>query len=859
MDRSLLTNLHAVSDERGVVTVILDLPGRSYNVLTAHVLAELKAAVEHLEHDPSARLVIFRSGKASGFLAGADLREISALQDTQNARQLVISGQEVFNRLESLAVPTVAAIHGPCLGGGLELALACRYRIARDANSTRLGLPESKIGLLPAWGGIQRLPDVVRMEAALRMLLTGRIVSARQALAMGLVDAAWPPDRWEDGLEQFIAACLQGMPGSLHPPGATNQGNDRTDAGELQCLQSARRRLALRGRHRPPLPAILSALEDGRSGGRSAGLAYVLKAFPDLLFSDFCRRRLARFLKRSRAAQKQPWVEGITIGAALRQTAQRFGNRDALIFPQAGVRLTWAEFDQAVDRAARGLLALGLGHGDRFGVWSTNWPQWVILQFATARIGVVLVTINPGYRAEELRYTLAQSEIRGLALIEQHRSNAYFDLLRAAVPEVDSAQPGELRSPAFPQLRWVVRIRGREHPGMLAWQDLEAVGEKIAPQRLEEAERKAVPGEPINLQYTSGTTGLPRGALLSHRNLLLNAYYAAGRQRLGSDDRICIPVPLYHCFGCVLGTMCATVSGAAMVFPHECFDAEATLRAVESEGCTAIYGVPTMFIAELEHPTFGQRDLSSLRTGIMAGSPCPIEIMRRVADDMGAREMTIAYGQTEASPLITMTQTDDPIEKRVGTVGRALPGIEVKIIDPVSGKELGDDCSGELCCRGHNVMLGYCNMPEATAQAIDAGGWLHTGDLALRQPDGYFRVTGRIKEMIIRGGENIAPREIEELLYRHPKVEQVSVVGVPDRKFGEEVLAWVKLRAGESSSEDEIRDFCRGRLAHFKAPRYVKFVDSFPTTATGKIQKYRIRQEAIKELGLQAAEAIETA
>jgi fatty-acyl-CoA synthase len=555
----------------------------------------------------------------------------------------------------------------------------------------------------------------------------------------------------------------------------------------------------------------------------------------------------------------EPWVEGLTIGAALRQTARRFADRDAMVFPQAGVRLTWAEFDREVDRIARGLLAIGLTRGDHFGVWSTNWPQWVLLQFATARVGVVLVTINPAYRAAELEYTLRQSEVRGLALIERHRRSRYFDLLREVCPELDAARPGELRSAKFPHLQWVVRIRGAEHPGMLAWQDLETAGEETTAQTLGEAERQLAAGDAINLQYTSGTTGLPKGALLSHRNLLLNAYYAAEHQRLDANDRICIPVPLYHCFGCVLGTMCAAVSGAAMVFPHESFDAQATLRAVEAERCTAIYGVPTMFIAELENPSFRRHDTSSLRTGIMAGSPCPIELMKRVAGEMGAREITIAYGQTETSPLITMTCTDDPIEKRVGTAGRPFPGIEVKIFDPVSGEELPDGRSGELCCRGHDVKLGYYNMPEATAKAIDAEGWLHTGDLALRQPDGYFRITGRIKEMIIRGGENIAPREIEELLYQHPKLEQVSVVGVPDRRFGEEILAWVKLRAGESATEDEIRDFCREHLAHFKTPRYIKFVDSFPTTVTGKIQKYRIRQQAIEELGLHEAAAIETA
>jgi fatty-acyl-CoA synthase len=869
VDLSKLKNFRVTSDPRGVVTVALDVPGRTYNVLTSPVFAELQEVLLHLEQDSAARLVIFRGGKKTGFLAGADLREISLIPNAQAAERFATIGQEAFNRLERLPIPTVAEIHGPCLGGGLELALACRYRVGRDDDSTRLGLPEMKVGLLPAWAGTQRLPELLGLEAALPMLLTARVISARKALECGLLDAAWPPERWDEGVEQFVAARLKGEPLPRKRSSLRAQGGHPTQSDAWNCLQAAQRRLALRGRHPPSLNAILSVIERGLRG-EPTGEG---KAFAELLFSDFGRRRLARFSNRSKSRQQRPWVEGLTIGAALRKTSERFPDNDATVFRQAGVRMTWAEFDRAVDRIARGLLALGLRHGDRFGVWSTNWPEWVLLQFATARIGVVLVTINPAYRGAELQYTLAQSEVRGLALIEHFKSSAYFDLLREACPELDSTPPGELHSARFPNLRWVVRIRGREHPGMLAWQDLEAAGEvvagqianlpsnvqKISPEALAEAERKPSPGDPINLQYTSGTTGLPKGALLSHSNLLLNAFYTAQRQRLEANDRICIPVPLYHCFGCVLGTMCSVTSGAAMIFPSEGFDAEATLRAVQSERCTSLYGVPTMFIAELEHPNFRSYDTSSLRTGIMAGSPCPIEIMRRVSDEMGAREMTIAYGQTEASPLITMTKTDDPIEKRVGTVGRPLPGIEVKIIDPVSGEALGDDCSGELCCRGHDVMLGYCNMPEATAQAIDPEGWLHTGDLALRQPDGYYRITGRIKEIIIRGGENVAPREIEDLLYQHPKVEQVAVVGVPDRKFGEEVLAWVRLRKGETATADEIREFCRAHLAHFKAPRYIMFVDSFPTTVTGKIQKYVIRQKAIEQLGLGAAGKVETA
>ncbi len=554
-----------------------------------------------------------------------------------------------------------------------------------------------------------------------------------------------------------------------------------------------------------------------------------------------------------------PWVDGLTIGQVLTQTAQRFDPREALVFPQADYRATWAEFDQTVNRVARGLLALGFQRGDHFGVWSTNWPTWVILQFATARIGVVLVTINPAYRPAELEFALAQSNVRGLALIEEFRSSHYFQMLEEVCPDVKSAKPGTLNSARFPRLKWVIRLHGSEHPGMLPYAELERLGEQISLSILEERERQLGPDEPINLQYTSGTTGRPKGALLTHRNLLLNAFYAGDCQRLDATDRICIPVPLYHCFGCVLGTLCSVVTGATMIFPSEGYTPETTLDAIDSERCTAIYGVPTMFIAELEHPTFPQRNTASLRTGIMAGSPCPLELMKRVEKDMGAKEITIAYGQTEASPLITMTRTDDPIEKRVGTVGRALPGVEVKIVDPETGATLPDDVSGDLCTRGHNVMLGYYNMPDRTAEAIDVDGWLHTGDFALRQPDGYFRITGRLKDMIIRGGENIAPREIEELLFQHPAVQDVQVVGVPDRKFGEEILAWIKLRQGQTVEADEIRAYCHARLAHFKTPKYVKFVESFPTTVTGKIQKFKIRELAIQELGLEEAASIETA
>jgi fatty-acyl-CoA synthase len=586
-----------------------------------------------------------------------------------------------------------------------------------------------------------------------------------------------------------------------------------------------------------------------------------------------------------------PWVDGLTIGQVLRETARRFPERDACVNCQPGLQSTWAEFDRQVDDVARALFALGFEKGDHFGVWATNCPEWVLLQFATARIGVVLVTINPSYRTYELKYALQQSEVRGLALIDGFKSTDYVAAVNEVCPELPSSAPGELRSAATPRLQWIISLRQKNvgrtggpsdvqstkgvgapdgrttspsyeasaPAGTLAWQDFLARRDAVTPARLAEREAQLLASDPINIQYTSGTTGRPKGAMLSHRNILVNAYYAGLNQRMDHRDRLCIPVPLYHCFGCVLGTLCCIVHGSTMVFPAESFDPAATLRAIESERCTAIYGVPTMFIAQLEHADYPQRNLTSLRTGIMAGSPCPIELMKRVTTSMGARELTIGYGLTEASPLITQTRTDDPLELRVGTVGTALPGVEVKIVDPATRQALSDGRPGELCCRGHCNMLGYYNLPEKTAESIDVDGWLHTGDLAVREPNGYFRITGRIKDMIIRGGENVYPREVEERLYQHPAIQDVQVVGVPDRKYGEEILACIKLRDGQTLTEEEVRQFCRAELARFKTPKYVQFVDQFPTTVTGKIQKYRIREQAIKDLNLEDAARIETA
>jgi fatty-acyl-CoA synthase len=546
-----------------------------------------------------------------------------------------------------------------------------------------------------------------------------------------------------------------------------------------------------------------------------------------------------------------PWVDGLTIGQVLAQTTQHYRDREALVFPQLGRRWTWRQFAADVDAAARGLLALNIQTGEHVALWATNVPEWVLLQFATARIGAVLVNINPAYRPFELQYVLGQSDAVALFLVDRFKSSDYFAMLAEVCPEIAAAREGQVNSPRYPRLRRIVAIKGQTPAGLLSWSEMVERGQESPAERLAEIGRNLTPQQPINIQYTSGTTGFPKAAMLSHRNLLLNAYHVGGCQKFTADDRLCIPVPFYHCFGCVLGTLACAVYGTTMIIPAEYFQAGPTLDALEKERATAIYGVPTMYIAQLEDPSFAGRQITTLRTGIMSGAPCPIEVMRRVIDKLGPKELTIAYGQTEASPVITQTRTDDPLELRVETVGRPLPDVEVKIVDPASGAALPDNQQGELCARGHVVMLGYYNNPEATAAAIDREGWLHTGDLALRLPNGYYKITGRLKDMVIRGGENIYPREIEEFLFTHPAVEQVSVVGVPDPKYGEELCAWIKLKAGHTATADELRGFCRANLAHYKVPKYVKFVEQFPQTVTGKIQKFKIREAMKDELGLE--------
>ena len=555
----------------------------------------------------------------------------------------------------------------------------------------------------------------------------------------------------------------------------------------------------------------------------------------------------------------QPWVDGLTFAQVLRRTAAAHGGQDALVFPQLGVRLSYAQLLREVERAARALLALGVARGEHVGIWATNWPEWVVLQFAVAHVGAVLVNINPSYKAHELEYVLNQADIVTLFLTDQFKTTDYFDILQSVCPELESCPCGELTAARCPRLRRVISIKAARRPGMLSWPAFLELGDEVPPEKLAERATQVQAQDVASIQYTSGTTGFPKGAMLTHRNLLMNAYYVGERLAYTSADRLCIPVPFYHCFGCVMGTLMCAIYGAAMVIPAEVYDALATLQALAAERCTGIYGVPTMFIAELNHPRFADFKLTHLRTGIMAGSPCPIEVMRAVVDKMGARDMTIAYGLTEASPVITQTRTSDSVAHRVGTVGTVIPGLEVQIVKPGTLEAVEPGKAGELIVRGHAVMKGYYHKPKETAEAMTPDGWLHSGDLAMQTADGYYRITGRIKDMIIRGGENVYPREIEEFLYTHPHIADVQVVGLPDIKYGEELSAWIRLKPGATLTEADVKAFCRDQIAHYKVPRYVVFVDDYPTTVTGKIQKYKLRQMGVERFGLQQAAGVETA
>jgi fatty-acyl-CoA synthase len=541
---------------------------------------------------------------------------------------------------------------------------------------------------------------------------------------------------------------------------------------------------------------------------------------------------------------------GKCIGEALEDTAARYPDNDALIVCHQRKRYTYHQLNEEVDGTARGLLSLGIQKGDRIGIWATNCIEWVLTQFAAAKIGAILVNINPSNRARELEYVLRQSECQTLLLIEGFRDIDYVEAVREICPELGSSDSDTVHSTNLPQLRRLIFIGGRPPAGMLGWDNLVERGRRVRYEQLLARESELGFDDAINIQYTSGTTGFPKGATLSHHNIVNNGALVAQAMRFTHLDRLCIPVPFYHCFGMVLANVACVVSGATMVVPSAYFEAEATLKAVSEEHCTALHGVPTMFIAELQHPEFNRFDLSTLRTGIMAGSPCPIEVMKRVINHMHCREMTIAYGLTEASPVVTQTTPDDPIERRVTTVGKALPHTEIKIIDPLSGRIVPRGVTGEVCTRGYQVMKGYYRDPAATSVAIDSAGWLHTGDLAVLDEEGYFKITGRAKDMIIRGGENVYPREIEEFLHTCPGIAAVQVIGVPDQKYGEQVMAWIKLEPGSQLGPEGIRAFCEGKIAHFKIPHYVKIVEEFPMTITGKVQKFKMREAAIKELGL---------
>ncbi|ABA89204.2 acyl-CoA synthetase, AMP-forming [Syntrophotalea carbinolica DSM 2380] len=547
-----------------------------------------------------------------------------------------------------------------------------------------------------------------------------------------------------------------------------------------------------------------------------------------------------------------------TMGQLLEHMAIKYPDNDALVYPDQGLRYSYKEFNAICDGVAKGLLAMGVGKGDHIAIWATNVPQWVILQFASAKIGAILVTVNTNYKAVELEYVLKQSDTTTLFLVSGFKDTDYVETLYSVVPELRNAEPGQLQSERLPFLKNVVFLGERDYAGMRRWHDLEVLGEGVENDQLSAVQKLLDEHQVINMQYTSGTTGFPKGVMLTHHNVINNGFNIGECMRFTEKDRLCIPVPFFHCFGCVLGVMACVTHGSTMV-PVETFSAEAVLRTVQTERCTALHGVPTMFIAELDHPAFDRYDLSSLRTGIMAGSPCPTEVMKRVIREMYMTEITIAYGQTESSPVITQTRTDDPVELRVATVGRALPDVEVKIADIETGQRLPPGRQGELCTRGYLVMKGYYKMPDETARVIDEDGWLHTGDLAVMDENGYCKITGRIKNMIIRGGENIYPREIEEFLYTHSKVADVQVYGVPDVKYGEQVMAAIKLKENTSATSEEIQDFCRGRIANYKVPRYIKFVDEFPMTASGKIQKFKLREMAIMELQLEAAGSVETA
>ncbi len=560
-----------------------------------------------------------------------------------------------------------------------------------------------------------------------------------------------------------------------------------------------------------------------------------------------------------RSGTSQKPLLGLTIGDAFDQIVERFSNNEALIVRHQNIRYTYLELKEKVDACAKALLALGVKKGERVGVWAPNCAEWTITQFATSKIGAILVNINPAYRLHELEYALNQSGCSAVIIADQFKKSNYTQMLYEIAPRLYHCEPGRLHAEKIPTLKTVIRLHPDDSPGMLSWDNFIRLADKISMDDLLKRQRQLSFDDPINIQYTSGTTGYPKGTALSHHNILNNSYFVSEVMKLTDKDRLIIPVPLYHCFGMVLGNLGCMTHGATMIYPSESFDPKAVLETIEEEKATALYGVPTMFIAELEHPDFQKYDYSSLRTGIMAGSPCPVEVMKKVNKLMHIPEMTIAYGLTEASPVCTQTSVDDPLEKRVNTVGQVLPHIEIKIVNPNTGMIVPLGETGEFCTRGYCVMLGYWKNKKQTNKAVDKGRWLYSGDLATMDEDGYVKIVGRIKDMVIRGGENIYPREIEEFLYTNPKIKNVQIIGVPDKKYGEELMAWIELRDGESATAEEIQTFCKDRIAYYKIPRYIKFVDSFPLTVTGKVRKVEMREISIRELHLESVAGIETA
>ncbi|MBY0587131.1 AMP-binding protein [bacterium] len=562
-------------------------------------------------------------------------------------------------------------------------------------------------------------------------------------------------------------------------------------------------------------------------------------------------------------SQAKPWVDGLTFGEVLSRSAARNPDRDAVVFVDLDQRWSYVQLADEVQAVARSLISLGIQPGDHVGIWATNWPQWVFAQFATGQMGAVLVNVNPAYRPKELAYILKQADLRALILTDRYKTSDYEEMLAQVVPELRSIRPGDpIASQDFPLLRHAISIKSNPSlRGLWSWSEFIARADLVSADQVDylRVRRSIRPDMPVNIQFTSGTTGDPKGAMLSHRNLLMNAYYVGQRLGYGSDDKLCIPVPLYHCFGCVMGSLMCAVYGATMVFPSEQFEPEKALVAVDRERCTGIYGVPTMFNAEVHHESFDRYDVSSLRTGVMAGSPCPVELMKLVTTKMHCHQMTIGYGLTEASPIITQTDVSESIDVRVRTVGKELPGVEVRLVDPVTGITCSSGEQGELWARGHGVMIGYYNKPEATAAAITADGWLRSGDLATQTETGHYKITGRIKDMIIRGGENVYPREIEEFLLTHPAIRGVQIVGVPDTKFGEQISAWIVPQEPGSLETEELLQFCRDNLAHYKVPKYVEIVDQYPLTVTGKVQKFKLRELAIERYQLNQAAQEETA